>query len=77
MKTPDWSAFGREVFAEVAERVAIACMGEEDEAIMEIAAKHGIVQSVPYDPALHGEIDAEPGTRIWFWGKQARKEGTP
>jgi len=64
-----WLGFGREVFAEVTERVATESMGIEDERIMEIAEKHGLARRVEYDPARHGEVDAEPGAGIWWWGQ--------
>jgi hypothetical protein len=62
-------AFGREVFAEVAERCASENMGEYDERLMEIAEKHGLARRIPYDPTIHENIDAEEGGLIWSWGK--------
>lgn len=71
-----WLGFGREIFAEVTERVATESMGEDDERIMEIAEKHGLARRVKYDPALHGNVDAETGADIWFWGKPNTQDQT-
>ena len=64
-----FASFGREVFDELIERVASESMDENDVRFMEIAAKHGLVRKVAYDPAIHDELPYEAGTEIWYWGK--------
>ena len=48
-----------------------SCPFEEDsEEVMKIAQRYGLVKEVIYDPAKHGELDADPGATIWYWGKE-------
>lgn len=65
-----YAKLGMDLLDEAKDRVSEGQMGEEDEHVMELAAEHGAgnVQRVPYDPAKHGPIDAEPGDLIWYWG---------
>ena len=63
------AAFGEEMW----ERTKNACRDgfyfEEQESIMEMAQRHGLVDKVEYDPKKHGvEIDADEGDMIWYWG---------
>lgn len=70
-----FEAFGRDMLAWARSRENF--FGDEDsEKFMEIAEKHGLVQRVKYDPALHGEIeDAEPGCDVWWFGNSASDGG--
>jgi hypothetical protein len=58
---------GRMVFAKAAELVADGDCDEWAEEIMEMAVPLALAKREIYSPALHGEINAEPGTAIWSW----------
>lgn len=45
------------------------CASEEIETMMEWAGQSGLCVRIEYDPKIHGEIDADVGDRIWYWGK--------
>jgi chromosome segregation ATPase len=68
-------AFGKAIFATVTERVATECMSEDDEHVMQIAENHGLAKRVPYDPAIHDNVEAEEGSIIWFWGSAESSGG--
>lgn len=51
----------------------VCARGDTDEWTEEVltcAERLGVgnVQRVAYDPAKHGEVDAEPGQLVWWWG---------
>lgn len=66
-----WRKFATPILDAVKERTGDGCMNEDDQEIMESAAKLGLgnVQAAPYNPDIHGSIDASPGDQIFFWGK--------
>lgn len=70
---PRHSTFGRLVWAWIEELGGDYCWREDSEDILPLAEKAGLVRRVIYDPALHGEeIEADPGSEIWFWGKEGQ-----
>ena len=47
------------------------CADEWSEEVLPLAQKAGLCKRVIYDPEKHGDgIDAEPGSEIWYWGKE-------
>jgi hypothetical protein len=46
------------------------CGDEWSEQILPLAAQAGLCRRVVYDPDKHGDIEADPGTEIWFWGEE-------
>lgn len=64
--------FALEVLNISKEHMADGWSSEEDENIMELAAKYkvGNVRREIYDPEKHGEMncDLEKGDEFWYWG---------
>jgi hypothetical protein len=50
------------------------CFEIDPEDLMHLAAQHGRAKKVIYNPAIHGEIDTEPGSEIWWWGDDSIAE---
>jgi hypothetical protein len=62
----NFEAFGKEVLDWMRDPSFFSF--EESEELCEMAERHGLVERVVYDEALHGEIqDCEPGDRIWWF----------
>lgn len=53
------------------------CLEFDTEDLMRLAQKHGRAQRVTYDPKVHGELDAEPGSEIWWWGDEPKSTVGP
>lgn len=62
-------AFGEAIWAWIKSRGGEIFEHEDSEEIMEIAERHGLAERVIYNPKIHGEIDAEPGNIIWYFGE--------
>ncbi len=67
------AAFGHMILAHVKDVVAQGRGDEWTNDVLELAADKGVgnVRHVAYDPALHGDMDAEPGDMVWYWGGQS------
>ena len=62
-----FAAFGRILFRLITDEMADNGGDEWTEDAMAIAAATGLAERGPYNPAIHGECDAEPGATIWTW----------
>ncbi len=65
--------FAKVALDKVKERTASGESDENDDALLELAARigYGNVRRVKYDPEKHGEVvDVEPGQEMWFWGEE-------
>ena len=65
-----YQQFGKDVWKWVRDHYPDCC-SEDAEDIMELAGKHGLAKRVSYDPRKHGDIEADVGDTIWFWGKSS------
>jgi hypothetical protein len=71
MTKEQFAAFGEELWKELTRRCGCGDWNENDDEIFEIAQKHGLVQRVKYNEALHGPLDGAGyinGDMIWWWG---------
>ena len=61
--------FGESVLDEVKE--CVTCGGYEiaAETLADRAVELGFFQWIPYDPDKHGEVECDPGDKIYYWGK--------
>ena len=60
--------FGEAIWAWIKGRGGEIFEYEDSEEIMEIAERHGLADRVNYDPKIHGDINADPGDEIWWFG---------
>lgn len=66
---PRHAAFGKLMWEMIREQGGDFCESEWSEEVLPLAQKAGLCQRVQYDPEIHGDINAEPGDAIWYWGK--------
>ena len=64
----NYQDFGKAIWEWVRDSGTEFFYAEESESILEIAERFGLVRRVNYDPDVHGEIDAEKGDSIWYFG---------
>lgn len=64
--------FGLAVLEKAKSSIAEPGFWAGDDEIMELAESIGVgnVRKVTYDPEKHGEMVAERGDRVWFWGEE-------
>lgn len=60
--------FGKDIWNWIKENAESVFEIPESDAIMEIAAKHGLARQVEYDPEIHGDADVDLGDKIWWYG---------
>lgn len=67
-----YAVFGAMVWSMIERMGGDFCADEWSEEVLPLAQRAGLCTRVIYDPSKHGDfIDAEPGTEIWYWGKEA------
>lgn len=67
-----WERFGGTVLERAKDEFSDNNWNEDIEWLMELAQSQrvGNVRRVIYDPHVHGNIDADEGAEIWFWGDE-------
>ena len=66
---PRYSVFGKLMW-EMIQKIGGEdfCGSEWSEDVLPLAERAGLCVRVPYDSKKHGDIDAEKGDVIWWWG---------
>lgn len=65
---PLFASLGRRFYAKITSHVAAGECDEWCEEVMTMATDLGLAKREPYEPEIHGSIDAEPGVDwIWTW----------
>ena len=62
-----FATFGWKLFMEITSRVADGECDEWCEDAMEKAVAIGLAKKEPYNPAIHGDMEADAGDAIWTW----------
>lgn len=71
-----FTKFGEDVWCYIESIGSDFCGEEISEDILPMARASGLCTRVIYSPELHGgNIDAEPGDTIWWWGSLEDKSG--
>ena len=60
--------FGRQVWRMITDLGGDFCGEEISEEILPMAVSAGLCKRVVFDPELHGDMEAEPGDEVWWWG---------
>ena len=69
LEDPRHAIFGRLMWEMIQRIGGDFCESEWSEDILPLAEKAGLCRRVAYDPKKHGDdIEAEPGSEIWWWG---------
>ena len=67
--------FGQQVWGMITNLGGEFCGNEISEDILPMAESAGLCERVIYDPELHGQLDADPGDEVWWWGDAPRTDG--
>lgn len=66
---PRYARFGKAMWEMIRKHGEEFCWDEWSEDVLPLAEKARLCQRVKYDPEKHGEMEAEPGSEIWWWGE--------
>lgn len=72
---PRFAAFGKSLWEYITKLGSDFCGEEFSEDILPLAESAGLCRQVEYSPELHGDMEAEPGDLVWWWGDNAKAEG--
>jgi hypothetical protein len=77
-KTPNLrhETFGRLMLEHLITQLPDFLGDEWAEDIMPLAEQAGLCVWTAYEPDIHGEIDAEEGAMIWYWGTAGERQLT-
>lgn len=70
--TPDlrFAHFGEAMWKYITNLGGEFCEDEISEDILPLAQAAGLCSRVKYNPAIHGDMAAESGDEVWWWGDQ-------
>jgi hypothetical protein len=63
-----YTRFGKSMWEMIRKLGEDFCGDEWSEEVLPLAEEAGLCRRVKYNPEIHGEIEAEPGWEIWWWG---------
>lgn len=66
---PAYASFGEAVWKFIVDQGGEFCGSEISEDILPLAQAAGLCARVKYDPNIHGDLEADPGDEIWWWGE--------
>jgi ribosomal protein L32 len=74
---PRFARFGEAMWKFITKNGGDFCDDELSEDILPLAQASGLCCLIGYDPEIHGEMDADPGVKIWWWGDSFSGPNTP
>ena len=69
-ETEKLTRFGEAMWDYIVQLGQEFCEDEISEDILPLAEKAGLCRRVKYDRDKHGDMDADEGAEIWWWGEE-------